>query len=333
MDTLRWMRDHNGRPVAVADNDSAKWGKNLETVPIVSVEEAVRQYSGARFIVTLYGQESRQAVTAQLKLLGVTADVPLIGMEPPAVLDRYLLPDPSLYRTIRALVNERVTMEVLRDQIKYRECAMRGGRHKQPPPSPLAGIYFPSFIAHRDDEVFVDCGADYGDSVQAFMARHPVYKHIVAFEPDATNFAKLCLTVPYQDKPHAYHRSAVGDVDGRIPFRSNGDYSSNASPTAVQTQVRSTRLDSVHWPAPPTFIKMDIEGFEQQALWGGRRVIQAYRPVLAVCAYHHPADLWEIPQLVHMMVPEYELRLRRYAEGWLELVWYAVPKERLVTGV
>ena len=230
------------------------------------------------------------------------------------------------------MVSEHATLDLIRDQIKYRELAGRGAVYRQCPPSPLADIYFPSFITRRDDEVFVDCGADFGDSIQMFMARHPRYAHIVAFEPDDANFAKLCLTVPYQDKPHAYHRSAVGDVDGRIPFQSNGDFTSNAKPTAAQTLVPSTRLDSVHWPAPPTFVKMDIEGYEQQALWGGRRIITAYRPVLAICAYHWPGDLWEIPQLVHLIVPDYELRLRRYAEGWLELVWYGVPRERLTDG-
>jgi hypothetical protein len=39
--------------------------------------------------------------------------------------------------------------------------------------------------------------------------------------------------------------------------------------------------------------------------------------------------LWEIPLLIHAIQPAYSLRLRRYAEGAFELVWYAVPPERI----
>ena len=79
----------------------------------------------------------------------------------------------------------------------------------------------------------------------------------------------------------------------------------------------------------PTYIKMDIEGMELEALAGAWWVIQVHRPVLAICAYHEGFHLWEIPLLLHKMVPTYDLRLRRYAEGAAELVWYAVPPERI----
>ena len=80
---------------------------------------------------------------------------------------------------------------------------------------------------------------------------------------------------------------------------------------------------------PPTYIKMDIEGAELEALWGARRILKEHSPVLAICAYHTSDHLWQIPLLIHAIQPDYKLYLRRYAEGAFELVWYAVPPDRV----
>jgi FkbM family methyltransferase len=47
------------------------------------------------------------------------------------------------------------------------------------------------------------------------------------------------------------------------------------------------------------FIKMDIEGAEQNALRGGRETLAKYHPRLALSAYHRPEDPQKIPELVH----------------------------------
>ena len=89
-------------------------------------------------------------------------------------------------------------------------------------------------------------------------------------------------------------------------------------------------LDNVLHPPWPTFIKMDIEGSEPAALWGARRILKEHKPVLAICAYHEAEHLWTLPLLIHALQPEYKLFLRRYAEYAFELIWYAVPMERVL---
>lgn len=83
-----------------------------------------------------------------------------------------------------------------------------------------------------------------------------------------------------------------------------------------------------------TLINMDIEGMEQEVIKGLSECIKRNRPVLAICAYHKPEDIVELPLLVHDIVDEYKIIFRKYAPPWGnhlengELVMYAIPKER-----
>ncbi len=82
--------------------------------------------------------------------------------------------------------------------------------------------------------------------------------------------------------------------------------------------------------AAPTFVKMDIEGAELDALQGARETITRHAPVLAICLYHRPDHLWEVPLYLKGLRPDYRLYLRRYGEDCWEQVLYAVPADRAV---
>ena len=75
-----------------------------------------------------------------------------------------------------------------------------------------------------------------------------------------------------------------------------------------------------------TFLKMDIEGAEVQALQGAARTVRETKPTLAVCVYHRLSDLWRIPLYLHELVPQYKLYLRHYTDMPTETVCYAIIK-------
>ena len=89
----------------------------------------------------------------------------------------------------------------------------------------------------------------------------------------------------------------------------------------VNVQVRA--LDGLDIPAP-TFIKLDVEGFEAKALAGARNIISAFKPKLAICAYHKPEDLIVLPQTIKELHPDYKLYLRKHSYTYDDLVLYAV---------
>ena len=72
-----------------------------------------------------------------------------------------------------------------------------------------------------------------------------------------------------------------------------------------------------------TFLKMDIEGAEVEAIKGARNIIQSDKPRMAVCIYHKPNDLWEISLMIHEMVPEYKMYIRHMGIRCYGTILYA----------
>ena len=75
-----------------------------------------------------------------------------------------------------------------------------------------------------------------------------------------------------------------------------------------------------------TYIKMNIEGAEIDALKGAAGSIARWTPKLAIAVYHRPSDLWQIAEVVRGLNPNYDLYLRQHDGGVIETVLYALPR-------
>ena len=201
-------------------------------------------------------------------------------------------------------------------------------------PQPLhpAQTYFPTdLVTPAEDEVFVDCGSFEGDTLPSFLAHwNNKFKHIFAVEPDPDNRAAL---LSRKDALGLADRitvipCAVGDRTGRVSFSLTGTMASRVN-EAGAFSVECRKLDDISWEFNPTYIKMDIEAAEPQALRGAAKLLQKHHPILAICTYHRSEHLWQLPSLIHSIAPDYKLFLRRYAEECWEGVCYAIPDHRL----
>lgn len=185
----------------------------------------------------------------------------------------------------------------------------------------------PEVINFKDDEVFVDCGGYIGDTIEAFYKRvNGNFEHIYSFEPEINNFEKLRENIKKlkNNKNISPINAGVSHENKVFYIKGHGENSritSEITDRKIKISNIATSVEKI-----PTFIKMDIEGFEINALLGAKDIIQKHKPKLAICIYHKFSDLWEIPLLLKLWVPEYELIMRHYSPTWEETVIYAIPK-------
>ena len=87
-------------------------------------------------------------------------------------------------------------------------------------------------------------------------------------------------------------------------------------------EAQTVKLDDVV-TGKVTFIKMDIEGAELDALHGATHIIQSQKPRLAICLYHKQSDMYDIPTYILSIVKDYKFVIRHYSSNPWETVLYA----------
>ena len=142
------------------------------------------------------------------------------------------------------------------------------------------------------------------------------YSAIYAFEPDRKNFKKLAKFVDGMNRVYAYN-AAAWCVDGELPFASKAGRQSAISADSVNT-VPAISVDTILGKKPATLIKMDVEGFEREAIWGASYNISHFAPKLMISLYHRNEDIFELPLLIKTLNPSYKLYIRHqlYIPAW-----------------
>jgi hypothetical protein len=118
------------------------------------------------------------------------------------------------------------------------------------------------------------------------------------------------------------HNKGLWSAPATLPFAVW--HGTSASAVSGEGEV-SVEADTIDRLAPgATFIKLDVEGAELEALKGAAGTMRRNRPKLAVCVYHKPGDLFEIPLFIKSLAPEYRFYLRQHQPVACETVLYAV---------
>jgi FkbM family methyltransferase len=338
--TLSGLRKAGIEPIAFMDNDARLWNTSVEGVPVLSPEEAARRHGDqATFVITIWRGEGSDRMAhreAQLRSLGcryVMTFLPLFWKYAEVFLPHYPVDLPhKVHRqaeeVLRAghLWSDDASRSEYLAQVRWRLC----GDFALPGPVQHT-IYFPLELCPLSDhEVFVDCGAYDGDSIRSFLDQpKKSFEKVYSFEPDPANFRKLEKEVSLRPERESItlQCAAVGAHSGTVTFSGDGNEASSVG--KGNTVVNCVTLDEALSGAEPTYIKMDIEGAELDALNGSRGIIQRHSPVLAICSYHVQNHLWKIPLLIQSINPNYSFFLRPHLlEGW-DLVCYAIPESRL----
>ncbi len=235
-------------------------------------------------------------------------------------------------RKVIKLLQDEESKDVFKSMIRFR-CF---SRYRQLPHNAVRTQYFGNdFFSYGAKEVFVDCGAYDGDSVQAFKKIMKKKRlgggyRIVAFEPDQQSYRNLMRNHPDITGIQA----GVWKENGYLAFHPQGCVTSvfeeaNKAQTGqagelagIQVPVRS--IDHTYECRDATFIKMDIEGSEYYAIKGAKTVICKNKPKLAICIYHSDQDMLRLIEMIHEMVPDYRFYIRQHSNTIYETVLYAV---------
>lgn len=195
----------------------------------------------------------------------------------------------------------------------------------------LTKQYFDDEILQiENNEVFIDGGCFDFRTSQLFLKKVEEigikYKKIYAFEPDKINFEKSKTRIEKLNlKNIDLVKAGLWSKKDNLKFSSQGN---GASHILSLNDKEINRVDVValdeYIKEKVTFIKMDIEGAELEALKGARQILLRDKPKLAICIYHKKEDLWEIPYYVKTLVPEYKLYIRHYSNDATETVLYAI---------
>lgn len=201
------------------------------------------------------------------------------------------------------------------------------------------GQYFNELTKNCKEGCFIDCGAYIGDTIEeaaAFLGDRLL--KVIAFEPDEKNLSAL-----------SERMERLNIKEDRLSLIQKGSYSkkavlhfssSDSSSSISEEGDLEIRVDSVDCVVDEedfvSFIKMDVEGSEKESLLGAAKTIQKDAPILAVCVYHKPEDLYELPGLIRELTKEtdtgidkgdgYRFYLRYHGPDLRELVFYAIPE-------
>lgn len=197
--------------------------------------------------------------------------------------------------------------------------------------------YFPSdipILRSLEKINFIDCGAYTGDTIEQLIKQTQNVNYTLSFEPDNKNFIALQNQLEILKQKHSMinflsYPAGVYSKNGVLYFANNGIDSSASFDDTSTLKVPVVTLDSVILHSSPNFIKMDIEGAEKEAIIGASQTIQKYKPNLAICLYHKPEDLWELPLLINSIEPSYNMYLRVHEDLCLSTILYCITKEQI----
>ena len=318
----------NALGIEVADffaSDGFVRGHSFHGKRVLSFSEVKEKYE--RFIILLAFGSSLPDVTERFYAIAsdyelYAPDVPVCGGE---LFDAaFYSENREKFDEVRAILADERSKEVFDDLISYK----------------LSGdiAYLRRADTEKDDALreilsggytaYADLGAYNGDTVKETLAYFPTVKRITAFEPSAKTFAKLTA---YTDTLEGIEIRALPlcawDKKETVILTDGAGRNTTIGGTSVGktkngAKVRSSECDALDnqnsYNGESLLIKYDVEGAEDEAIHGSLRTILANDTEMIVSLYHKSRDLFSLPLLIHEVLPNHKLYLRKhpYVPAW-----------------
>ena len=313
-----------------ADNNPLKQGTFLGGIPVLSCEEAFKDYRNELVLISCgEGDE----IIRQLGVFGIPEehiyipDISAVDESDSAYIKKHIKQYSHFYDELADVKSKKVLMAVVNYKLTHniqfiKEIA-----------DPAEDQYFDrELVCFDEKDVFLDCGGYTGDTVWQYLQHNDGnYQSIISVEADHDNceiiqkmFSQSAASVRGEVIEIACWNEKTSLLFDKIGSGS-GTLDIKANSTTEKVTVNADTIDHMLNGQRVSFIKMDIEGAEYKALLGAVNTIQRWKPVLMISAYHKQDDLLKLSALIKSMNEDYKLYLRHYrCMSVQETVLYAI---------
>jgi len=332
------LKKHNISPVAIYDDDNTKWGKTFFGIKICS-PDTLADISNAVVVVANRNHNSIQNILSKIETFGVNEFCIFDAL--------FFNSDTKSYSNLMKIIHN-IYSRLYDDKSRLSfynifKYALYSNIND------LLDIkedneYFPDFLQLNSNEFYLDIGAFDGDTVNLFIDKvNNKFNKIYAIEPSSINFSKLNQHFSNSPNITIINKAAFSsecqlnfledenDLSSNKLVSENKQISENSSNDNFNTNTITVLCDEIDNIIPddenPTYIKMDIEGTELEALKGMSRILKQSQPKLAVCIYHNHFDLWEIPSYLISLALNYRYYVRSYSDNLTDIILYCIPEE------
>lgn len=340
----RWLRSLNARIAGVCDSN--KTGVFAETGQEIMSPQMLREKYPDAIILIASGKYIPE-IKEMLKQLGFSdsqiyiCDVTSQFMKRPLNLDEFMDKHYSGFEWAYSQLTDDSSREALLASIRSNLLYLPMTINTSSPEYYERGI-----IELKDGEVFIDVGAHVGETVLQFiMEAKQANIHnwkAYAFEADAKKYEDIERNVSEYIESVEIVPKGLWSEDTELDFvyRTSevtsgtfliNDMERNAFRDLTLgggDTLKLTSLDAYFKHIPqkdwPTFIKMNIEGSEIEALKGSKEVLRVKQSKLAISVYHLVDHPYECMRIAKECVPGYRFYYRNYLAGYSKTVLYAV---------
>ena len=194
--------------------------------------------------------------------------------------------------------------------------------------------YFHPKIDINENEIVIDAGIGMcSEPTFSFSKKVGSNGKVYAFECD-----KHCIEFA-KNRFKDYNNIEIvelglWDKDDELYFKHLDKDSSHITINSLNytsdSKIKVTKLDTwvEHNNISPSFIKMDIEGAELQALQGSIKTLTNFRPKLSICTYHQPFNsIYTIFHYLKNTLTNYKFYFGHHTAFHLDSILYAIPNE------
>lgn len=333
------LRNYGIKIEYIIDQDVSKSGSKYLNIPIISLDEFLSNGLREEFKILIaspkYEKEIRQDLLKYInddKIECFECELYYLFIHNIDEYKNYLLKNKNSLEHLYNMLEDDLSKKTLKNVIKGRvtgnlDYFRNIYTHKQ--------YFCDEIISLKENEVIIDCGAYNGDTLRDISKyTNNLYEKIYCMEPDKRNLIELKKTTIDLN----LHDVCI--IDKGAWNESNTLYfsmeCSNESSKIINKSYETNleNLDTIDVAAIDdvidgsiSFIKMDIEGAEINALKGAKNTIKKYKPKLAISVYHRNEDLIEISKYVKELVPTYNIYIRHHGINGTDTVLYAIDKK------